>query len=63
VAWTGHIFTPLQFNPDGMVKELDCSPEASFQVYHAAGAGPNPNGKVLDAADGSPAIANVRLRY
>jgi len=61
IAWGGHVFTPLHFNPDGTAKALDCSPAASFQVFHAAGTGPSPSGKVLDATDGSPAIANVSI--
>jgi hypothetical protein len=63
IAWSGHVFTPLQFNPDGTAKELDCSPAASFQVFHTAGTGPNPKGRALDATDGSPLIANVSLRW
>jgi hypothetical protein len=59
IAWGGHIFHPLQFNGDGSVKPLECSPAASFKVQATPGKGDKPTGKAISATDGSPAIANV----
>ncbi|EME38324.1 glycoside hydrolase family 43 protein [Dothistroma septosporum NZE10] len=54
VGFSGHIFQPLKFNPDGSVQDLDCSAGATFQVPFTAGSGAVATGNATKAIDGTP---------
>jgi hypothetical protein len=56
------VFAPLRFNADGSVRELDCSPGASFQISHGGQTVSIPSGKALAATDSSPTVANVIIK-
>ncbi|KAL1889757.1 hypothetical protein Sste5346_008745 [Sporothrix stenoceras] len=58
VGFSGHIFQPLQFNDDGSVQDLDCSPKKQWQVPYTPGVGAVATGKLTEATDASPRFAN-----
>jgi len=60
VGFTGHVFQPLQFGPNGSVQELNCASDATFSVPFTRGTGVTPSGIASTATDGSPAVAAVR---
>lgn len=60
VSFSGHFFQPLQFNDDGSVKDLDCTPGAQFTVPLALGDGDPDSGALTTAADLSPRFADYR---
>jgi hypothetical protein len=57
VGFGGHIFQPLQFNPDGSAQDLNCAADAAFSVPFTLGTGTIASGMASTATDGSPAIA------
>lgn len=57
----GHIFQPLEFERDGSVRDLDCSPGARFSVSFKEGLGAVAKGAATAAVDGSPDQATVSV--
>jgi len=59
ISFNGHIFQPLKFNADGSVQDLNCEPDAKFEVPFLLGDGAPATGRATAATDGSPRLANV----
>ena len=59
ISFNGHIFQPLKFNADGSVQDLNCEPDARFEVPFLLGDGAPATGRATAATDGSPRLANV----
>ncbi|KAI3399609.1 hypothetical protein diail_6248 [Diaporthe ilicicola] len=60
ISFSGHFFQPLQFNDDGSVRDLDCTPGAQFTVPLTLGDGNPDSGALTTAADLSPRFADYR---
>lgn len=59
ISFSGHFFQALQFNDDGSVKDLDCTPGASSSVPFTLGTGTSDAGALTTATDSSPRFADV----
>jgi hypothetical protein len=59
VGFGGHIFQPLELGPDGSAADLDCSPQAQFDVSFNAGRGPVARGAATEAGQATPLDAVV----
>ena len=55
----GHMFQPLVFNKDGSIQDLNCSPEATFDVEFTLGEGTAASGLASQSTDKSPDLASV----
>ncbi|KAJ5924984.1 hypothetical protein N7454_007623 [Penicillium verhagenii] len=55
----GHVFQPLVFNKDGSIQDLNCSPEATFEVDLTPGEGATASGLASQSTDKSPDLASV----
>lgn len=59
IGFGGHIFQPLQFNSDGSVNDLNCSPSAQFPVPFAPATKTVASGSATKAGDKTPLQAAV----
>lgn len=56
-GFSGHIFQPLTFNPNGSAHDLDCATDTSFTVSFTKGNGSVATGNATTATDATPALA------
>jgi len=57
IGFTGHVFQPLNFNQDGSIQPLDCSPTKSWNVAFEKGTGSIDSGNASISTDQSPPLA------